>query len=49
VGAAYGLLVAVFQFGWGADLLGFQQTDSIEAWVPLFVFSVLFGLSMDYV
>ena len=48
VGAAYGLLVAVFQYGWGADLLGFQQTDSIEAWVPLFLFSVLFGLSMDY-
>jgi uncharacterized membrane protein YdfJ with MMPL/SSD domain len=48
VGAAYGLLVAVFQNGWGADLLGFQQTDSIEAWVPLFLFSVLFGLSMDY-
>ncbi|HYI75165.1 MAG TPA: MMPL family transporter, partial [Gaiellaceae bacterium] len=45
VGAAYGLLVAVFQYGWGADLLGFQQTDSIEAWVPLFLFSVLFGLS----
>ncbi len=34
--------------GSGADLLGFQQTDSIEAWVPLFLFSVLFGLSMDY-
>jgi uncharacterized membrane protein YdfJ with MMPL/SSD domain len=48
VGAAYGLLVLVFQEGVGADLLGFQQTDSIEAWVPLFLFSVLFGLSMDY-
>ena len=48
VGAAYGLLVAVFQYGWGADLFGFQQVDSIEAWVPLFLFSVLFGLSMDY-
>ncbi len=48
VGAAYGLLVAVFQYGWGAGLLGFQQSDSIEAWVPLFLFSVLFGLSMDY-
>ena len=48
VGAAYGLLVAVFQHGWGADLLGFGQTDAIEAWVPLFLFSVLFGLSMDY-
>jgi putative drug exporter of the RND superfamily len=48
VGAAYGLLVLVFQHGVGADLLGFQQVDTIEAWVPLFLFSVLFGLSMDY-
>ena len=48
VGAAYGLLVLVFQEGVGADLLGFQQADTIEAWVPLFLFSVLFGLSMDY-
>ncbi len=38
----------VFQHGWGADLLGFTQLDVIEAWVPLFLFSVLFGLSMDY-
>ncbi len=48
VGAAYGLLVLVFQHGAGAGLLGFQQADAIEAWVPLFLFSVLFGLSMDY-
>jgi putative drug exporter of the RND superfamily len=48
VGAAYGLLVIVFQYGIGAELLGFQQADTIEAWVPLFLFSVLFGLSMDY-
>jgi uncharacterized membrane protein YdfJ with MMPL/SSD domain len=48
VGAAYGLLVLVFQHGVGAHLLGFQQIDTIEAWVPLFLFSVLFGLSMDY-
>jgi RND superfamily putative drug exporter len=48
VGAAYGLLVLVFQKGVGADLLGFEQVDTIEAWVPLFLFSVLFGLSMDY-
>jgi uncharacterized membrane protein YdfJ with MMPL/SSD domain len=48
VGAAYGLLVLVFQHGVGAGLLGFQQSDTIEAWVPLFLFSVLFGLSMDY-
>ena len=46
--AAYGLLVLVFQDGFATDLLGFQQVDSIEAWVPLFLFSVLFGLSMDY-
>ena len=38
----------VFQHGVGADLLGFQQVDTIEAWVPLFLFAVLFGLSMDY-
>ena len=48
VGAAYGLLVLVFQHGVAADLFGFQQVDVIEAWVPLFLFSVLFGLSMDY-
>ena len=48
VGAAYGLLVLVFQEGIGADLLGFEQVDVIEAWIPLFLFSVLFGLSMDY-
>jgi RND superfamily putative drug exporter len=48
VGAAYGLMVLVFQHGIGAGLLGFQQTDVIEAWIPLFLFAVLFGLSMDY-
>jgi RND superfamily putative drug exporter len=48
VGAAYGLLVLVFQHGVGTGLLGFTQADTIEAWVPLFLFSVLFGLSMDY-
>jgi RND superfamily putative drug exporter len=48
VGAAYGLLVLVFQRGVGAGLFGFAQYDTIEAWVPLFLFSVLFGLSMDY-
>src|SRR4051795_2542027 len=48
VGAAYGLLVLVFQKGLANGLLGFQQADRIEAWVPLFLFSVLFGLSMDY-
>jgi uncharacterized membrane protein YdfJ with MMPL/SSD domain len=48
VGAAYGLMVVVFQKGWGADLLGLQRVDFIEAWVPLFLFAVLFGTSMDY-
>jgi uncharacterized membrane protein YdfJ with MMPL/SSD domain len=48
VGAAYGLLVLVFMKGYGNELFGFEQVDSIEAWVPLFLFSVLFGLSMDY-
>jgi RND superfamily putative drug exporter len=48
VGAAYGLLVLVFQKGIGNELFGFEQADSVEAWVPLFLFSVLFGLSMDY-
>jgi putative drug exporter of the RND superfamily len=48
VGAAYGLIVLVFQKGVGADLLGFQQVETIEAWLPLFLFSILFGLSMDY-
>lgn len=48
VGAAYGMMVLVFQNGVGAELLGFQQTPTIEAWVPIFLFCVLFGLSMDY-
>ena len=48
VGAAYGLIVLVSQKGFGADILGFQQVDTVEAWLPLFLFSVLFGLSMDY-
>jgi RND superfamily putative drug exporter len=48
VGAAYGLLVLVFQKGYGANLLGLQQVEAVEAWVPLFLFAVLFGLSMDY-
>jgi RND superfamily putative drug exporter len=48
VGAAYGLVVLVFQQGVGNELLGFQQVDAVESWVPLFLFAVLFGLSMDY-
>ncbi len=48
VGAAYGLLVLVFQKGFMAGVLGFTQVPFIEAWIPLFLFTVLFGLSMDY-
>ncbi len=48
VGAAYGLMVLVFQKGFAVDLLGFQQVQRVEAWVPVFLFSVLFALSMDY-
>lgn len=48
VGAAYGVLVAIFQKGWLAGPLGFQTVPEIEAWLPLFMFTVLFGLSMDY-
>jgi len=48
VGAAYGLLTLVFLYGDGASFFGFQHTHVIDAWVPLFLFSVLFGLSMDY-
>jgi uncharacterized membrane protein YdfJ with MMPL/SSD domain len=48
VGAAYGLLVLVFQGGVGNELLGLREAETIDAWVPLFLFAVLFGLSMDY-
>ena len=48
VGTAYGLMVLVFQKGIGASLLGFQQAEVIDVWIPLFLFSILFGLSMDY-
>jgi uncharacterized membrane protein YdfJ with MMPL/SSD domain len=48
VGAAYGLLVLVFQKGYGNEIFGFQQVETVAAWVPLFLFAVLFGLSMDY-
>jgi uncharacterized membrane protein YdfJ with MMPL/SSD domain len=48
VGAAYGLLVLVFQKGIGNELLGLREAETVEAWVPLFLFAVLFGLSMDY-
>ena len=48
VGASYGLLVLVFQKGVATDLLGFRHAEVVDAWIPLFLFSILFGLSMDY-
>jgi uncharacterized membrane protein YdfJ with MMPL/SSD domain len=48
VGAAYGVLIAVFQWGWGESLLGFQGNGGIASWLPIFMFVILFGLSMDY-
>ena len=48
VGAAYGALVAIFQWGWGANLLDFQKNGGIASWLPMFLFVILFGLSMDY-
>ena len=48
VGASYGLLVLVFQKGFMIDIFGFEQVDQIEFWLPLFMFTILFGLSMDY-
>lgn len=48
VGAAYGVLVMVFQWGWAADLIGVESTVPIVSFIPLFMFAILFGLSMDY-
>jgi RND superfamily putative drug exporter len=48
IGAAYGVVVAVFQWGWGASLIGLDGTVPIVSFVPMFMFAVLFGLSMDY-
>ncbi len=48
VGAAYGLMVLVFQHGIGNELFGLRETEVVSTWVPLFLFCVLFGLSMDY-
>ena len=46
VGAAYGMVVLVFQKGVGSSLFGFQEVPVIESWIPLFLFAILFGLSM---
>ena len=48
VGASYGILVAVFQYGWGDWLVGAHANGAIASWLPLFLFVILFGLSMDY-
>jgi RND superfamily putative drug exporter len=48
VGAAYGVLVMVFQWGWAKDLIGLEETVPIISFIPLFMFAILFGLSMDY-
>jgi RND superfamily putative drug exporter len=48
IGATFGVLVAVFQWGWGSSLIGMQSTVEVVAFVPLLVFAIVFGLSMDY-
>src|SRR5206468_4336883 len=48
VAAAYGVLVAVFQYGWGENVLNFRSNGGIASWLPIFMFVILFGLSMDY-
>ena len=48
IGAAYGVVVAVFQWGWGASLIGVGREGPIEAWAPMMLFAIVFGLSMDY-
>jgi putative drug exporter of the RND superfamily len=48
IGAAFGIIVAVFQWGWGASIIGVDNTGPIVAFFPIFLFSIVFGLSMDY-
>ncbi|MET8828448.1 MMPL family transporter [Streptomyces sp. NPDC004610] len=48
IGAAYGIMVAVFQWGWGGALIGLESTVPIVSFIPMFLFAILFGLSMDY-
>ena len=48
IGAAYGVMVAVFQWGWGKDLIGVGKAGPIESFLPMMLFAILFGLSMDY-
>ncbi len=48
IGAAFGVMVAVFQWGWGASIVGIGKEGPIEAWAPMMLFAIVFGLSMDY-
>ena len=48
IGASFGVMVMVFQWGWGADLIGLETTVPIIPFIPMFMFAILFGLSMDY-
>ena len=48
IGAAYGVIVAMFQWGWGKELLGLEATIPVNPFVPMIMFAILFGLSMDY-
>jgi putative drug exporter of the RND superfamily len=48
IGAAYGVIVAIFQWGWFSDLIGVAKPGPIDAWIPMFLFAIVFGLSMDY-
>jgi len=48
IGASYGVMVMVFQWGWGGSLIGLQETVPIVSFIPMFMFAILFGLSMDY-
>jgi RND superfamily putative drug exporter len=48
IGAAYGVIVAVFQWGWLKDLIGVAKAGPVEAWAPMMLFAIVFGLSMDY-
>ena len=48
IGAAYGVLVMVFQWGWGAGIIGLESTVPIISFIPMFMFAIVFGLSMDY-
>ncbi len=48
VGAAYGVTVAIFQWGWGMNLIGVDKSGPVEAWAPMMLFAIVFGLSMDY-